>query len=76
MQVPPRYQYVTRKLHGITCQMGIIYTVQLTESHILPVRSLAHWLFSVSEAVPEPVAVPSQRHSVSVGPVSEYFPLH
>jgi hypothetical protein len=56
--------------------MVIVYTVQLTESHMLPVRSLAHWLFSVSDAVPEPVAVPSQRHFVSVGPASEYFPLH
>jgi hypothetical protein len=76
MQVPLRYQYVTTKPHGITCQMGIIRTVKLTESKILPVRSLAHWLFSVSEAAPEPVTVPSRRHSVSVGPASEYFPLH
>jgi len=76
MQVALRYQYVTTKPHGIACQMGILYTVQLAESPILPVRSLAHWLFSVSKAAPETVTVPSQRHSVSVGPASEYFPLH
>jgi hypothetical protein len=42
----------------------------------LPERSLAHWLFSASEAVPELATTPSQQHSASVGPVSKYSLQH